>query len=90
MNTTRKILFLIIVIALIGSTVISDTLIFNINSNDSDRNHLYSPSIDLSSADSIKINLKPIILLLCIGLIGLIVFDRRQTRGKENDKNIPS
>jgi hypothetical protein len=80
----------LIVIVLFGSLVISDTLVFDIAPNDSELIRYYGFFTNQVSVDSIKIHLKPIILLLCIGLIGLVVFDRQRTRGKKNDKNIPS
>lgn len=88
MNTTRKIFFLVVAVILVSNTVISDRLYFKFNPNDSGTNLLYSPSIDPTSADSIKINLKPIILLLCIGLVGIVVFARQQIGNKKDDKDI--
>ncbi len=88
MNKTRKILFLMVVVTLISNTVISDRLFIEFNPNDSDINLLYSPSINPTSADSIKINLKPIILLLCIGLVGIVVFARQRIEEKNDDKDL--
>ena len=88
MNTTFKILFLVLVIVLISNMVISDRLFIEFNPTDSDINLLYSPSIDPTSADSIKINLKPIIFLLCIGLVGIVVFGRQRIGNKNDDKDI--
>ena len=80
----------LIVIVLLGSPVISDSLVFDVNPNDSEIARYYGLFTNQVSADSIKIHLKPIILLLCIGLIGLVVFDRQRTGKKKNDKNISS
>lgn len=88
MNTTFKILFLVLVVVLISNMVISDRLFIEFNPNDSDINFFYSPSIDPTSADSIKINLKPIIFLLCFGLVGIVIFARRRIGGKKDDKDI--
>jgi hypothetical protein len=88
MDTTFKILFLVLVIVLISNMVISDRLFIEFNPNDSEINLLYNPSIELTSADSTKINLKPIILLLCIGLVGIVVFGRQRIGDKNDDKDI--
>lgn len=88
MNTRFKILFLVLLIVLISNMVISDRLFIEFNPNDSDINFFYSPSIDPTSADSIKINLKPIIFLLCFGLVGIVVFARQRIGDKKDDKDI--
>ena len=88
MNTTFKILFLVLVIVLISNMVISDRLFIEFKPNDSDINLLYSPSIYPTPVDSIKIKLKPIILLLCIGLVGIVVFGRQRIGDKKDDKDI--
>ena len=87
MNTTRKILFLMVIVILVSNTVISDRLFIEFNPNDSDLNLLYSRSINPTSVDSIKINLKPIIFLLCIGLVGIVVFGRQRIGDKNDDKD---
>ena len=88
MKTTYKILLLIIVIFLFSNTVISDRLSVEFNPNNTDINLFYGPSINPTSVDSININLKPIILLLCIGLVGVVVFGRQRIRNKDDDKDI--
>lgn len=88
MNTTFKILFLVLLIVLISNMVISDRLFIEFNPNDSDINFFYSPSIDPTSADSININLKPIIFLICFGLVGIVVFARQRIGDKKDDKDI--
>ena len=88
MNTTRKILFLMVIVVLVSNTVSSNRLFIEFNPNDSDINLLYSPPISPTSADSIKINLKPIIFLLCIGLVGVVVFGRPRIGNKNDDKDI--
>ena len=88
MNTICKILFLVLVIVLLSNMVISDRLFIEFNPTDSDINLLYSPSIDPTPVDSIKIKLKPIILLLCIGLVGIVVFARQRIGDKNDDKDI--
>ena len=88
MNTTFKILFLVLVIVLISNMVSSDRLFIEFKPNDSDINLLYSPSIYSTPVDSIKIKLKPIILLLCIGLVGIVVFGRQRIGDKNDDKDI--
>ena len=88
MKTTYKILLLIIVIVLFSNTVISDRLSVEFNPNNTDINLFYGPSINPTSVDSININLKPIILLLCIGLVGVVVFGRQRIRNKDDDKDI--
>lgn len=88
MKTTHKILFLMVVVILFSNTVISDRLYLEFDSNMTEINLLYNPSINSASADSVKINLKPIILLLCVGLVGVVVFGRQRITGKDNDKDI--
>jgi len=88
LKTTYKILLLIIVIVLFSNTVISDRLSVEFNPNNTDINLFYGPSINPTSVDSININLKPIILLLCIGLVGVVVFGRQRIRNKDDDKDI--
>ena len=88
MKTTHKIFFLIVVIVLFSNTVISDLLFVEFNPNNTDINLFYGPSINPTSADSIRINLKPIILLLCIGLVGIVVFGRQRIGKKDDDKDI--
>ena len=88
MKTTHKILFVIIAIVLFSNTVISDRLSVEFNPNNTDINLFYGPSINPTSTDSININLKPIILLLCIGLVGVVVFGRQRIRNKDDDKDI--
>lgn len=87
MKTTHKILFVIIAIVLFSNTVISDRLSVEFNANNTDINLFYGPSINPTSTDSININLKPIILLLCIGLVGVVVFGRQRIRNKDDDKD---
>lgn len=87
MKTTHKILFVIIAIVLFSNTVISDRLSVEFNPNNTDINLFYGPSINPTSTDSININLKPIILLLCIGLVGVVVFGRQRIRNKDDDKD---
>jgi len=77
-----------VVVILFSNTVISDRLFLEFDSNSTEINLLYNPSINSTSADSIKINLKPIILLLCVGLVGVVVFGRQRIAGKDNDKDI--
>jgi hypothetical protein len=77
-----------IVVVLISNTVISDRLFLEIKSKNTDINLINSPSINSTSEDSIKINLKPIILLVCVGLVGIVVFGRQRIADKENDKDI--
>jgi len=88
LKTKHKILFLIVVIFLFSNTVISSRLFVEFNPNNTDINLFYSPSINPTSTDSIRINLKPIILLLCIGLVGIVVFGRQRIGNKDDDKDI--
>ena len=77
-----------VVVVLFSNTVISDRLFVEFNPNNTDINLLYGSSVNPTSADSIKINLKPIILLLCIGLVGIVVVGRQRIGDKDNDKDI--
>ena len=88
MNTTCKILFLVIMIILLSNTVISDRLVVEINPNDNEIDLHYGSDITPVSVDSVIIDLKAITLLLCIGLVGVVVFNRQHTRNKNNGKDI--
>jgi hypothetical protein len=77
-----------VVVFLFSNTVISDRLFVEFNPNNTDINLRYGSSVNPTSADSIKINLKPIILLLCIGLVGIVVVGRQRIGDKDNDKDI--
>jgi hypothetical protein len=76
-----------VVVILFSNTVISDRLFLEFNSNNTEIKLNYDPSLTPNSADSVKINLKPIILLLCVGLVGVVVFARQRITDKDNDKD---
>jgi len=85
MNTTLKILLLVIVVVLLTNTVISDRLFVELNPDDNGIDLHYGSYVTPVSADSVIIDLKAITLLLCIGLVGVVVFARQRIRNKNNE-----
>ena len=88
MNTTLKILLVVIAVILLTNTVISDRLFVELNPNDNEIDLHFGSHITPASVDSVIIDLKAITLLLCIGLVGVVVFARQRIRNKNNDKDI--
>ena len=88
MNTALKILLLVMAVVLLSNTVISDRLVVELNPNDYEIDLHYGSYITPSFVDSVIIDLKAITLLLCLGLVGVVVFARRHIRNKEYDKEI--
>lgn len=83
MNTTLKILLFVIAVVLLSNTVISDRLVVELNPNDYEIDLHYGSYISPSFVDSVLLDLKAITFLLCLGLVGVVVFARRHIRKKE-------
>jgi len=88
MNTKLKIIIVIITIVLLTNTVISDRLFVELNTNDHEIGLHYGSYTKPVSADSVIIDLRAITLLLCIGLVGVVVFARQRIRKNSNGEDI--
>lgn len=82
MKTFIKILFPLLIVLLIATTVTSDRLEFEFDPN----------SVDIiiqfafpQNSESIEIDIRLIALLFCTGVIGLAVFARRRIRYDNDD-----
>jgi hypothetical protein len=90
MKPTYLALALIVVFLLIGNTVIPDRLMIEFNPISTEIvSHAEHPA-DLDHANAVVINVKSIVILFCVGFIGIVVFSRKRIGDKNNEKNITS
>ena len=90
MKPTYLALALILVLLLIGNTVIPDRLVLEFSPISTEIVSYADHAADLESANAVVINLKSIVLLFCVGFVGIAVFSRKRTGDKNNEKDITS
>ena len=88
MKPTYLALVLLVVLLLLGNTVIPDRLVLEFKPVGAEIvSHSDYPA-DLENTNAVVINLKSIVLLFCVGLVGIAVFSRKRTGDIKNEKNI--